>query len=357
MTGIGCFFLTSLVDITRSPDEIFTKTLTNPAGICDLLKIKNMRSTRLNTLTFITNGVSMNSIAKNSIRWTYSAAVFFAVITLQQQKAAAATLSNGWNYAIDSFSDGVTGVQIGGGEFEFYGIAVKETSDTAFIAINSNLSLAGYADSAAQRGNINYGDLFFNFSGQNFNTANANGSLFGIRFAEGNDSGVPTTGVYSNVTAKSVTEINNGFSNLSLYNNRVQSAGGTPSMGDLSATDPYFEQTGTSTVLNSIAAGTKVAEINSLTPAALSALGLNFAQFKAVGSQTIGFSFNKSSMPSGQYIANLFAECANDAIALKGSFEKGSAEPVPEPSTIFGTLAGLSILAAKRKLKRQTSSN
>ena len=296
----------------------------------------------------------MNSIAKNSIRWTCSAAVFFAVITLQQQKSTAATLSGGWNYAIDSFSDGVTGPQIGGGEFEFYGIAVKETSDTAFVAINSNLSLAGYADSAAQRGNINYGDLFFNFSGQNFNTANANGNLFAVRFAAGNDSGVATTGVYSNVSAKSVTQLNSGFTNLTQFNTRVQSAGGTPSMGDLSATDPYFQQTGENTVLNSIGSGTKVGEISSLTPATLSALGLNFAQFNAVGSQTIGFSFNKSSMPSGNYIANLFAECANDAIALKGSFSQDSAEAVPEPSTVFGTLVGLSFLgigAAKRKIK------
>ncbi len=295
----------------------------------------------------------MNSIAKNSIRWTYSAAVLCVVIALHQQKATAATLSNGWNYAIDSFTDGVTGGQVGGGEFEFYGIAVKETSDTAFIAINSNLNLAGYADSAAQRGNINYGDLFFNFSGQNFNTANANGNLFAVRFAAGNDSGVATTGVYSNVIAKSVTQLNSGFTNLTQFNTRVQSAGGTPSMGDLSATDPYFEQNGP--ILNSIAVGTKVGEINSLTPAALSALGLNFAQFNAVGSQTIGFSFNKSSMPSGQYIANLFAECANDAIAIKGSFSQESAEAVPEPSTVFGTLVGLGILAAKRKLKRQIS--
>ena len=164
-----------------------------------------------------------------------------------------------------------------------------------------------------------------------------------------------TTGVYSNVTAKSVTQINEGFSNLSQYNTRVQSAGGTPSMGDLSATDPYFEQN--RTILNSIAAGTKVGEISSLTPATLSAMGLNFAQFNAVGSQTIGFSFNKSSMPSGKYIANLFAECANDAIAIKGFFEKASAEAVPEPSTMFGTLVGLSILgigAAKRKIQRKS---
>lgn len=289
------------------------------------------------------------------MRWICSGTIFCAIASVNQPQAVAATLSNGWNYAIDSFNDGVTGAQIGGGEFEFYGIAIKETVDTAFIAINSNLSLAGYADPFAQRGNINYGDLFFNFSGQDFNTANANGSLFGIRFAEGNDSGLPTTGVYSNVTAKNVTEINSGFTNLTQYNTRVQSAGGTPSMGDVSATDPYFEQNGT--VFNSIATGTKVGEINSLTPAALSALGLNFGQFNAKGSQTIGFSFNKSAMPSGNYVANLFAECANDAIAIKSSFTKESSEPVPEPSTIFGTLAGLGILAAKRKLKRQTSCN
>jgi hypothetical protein len=42
-------FFTNLSDLTQSPDEIFTKTLTNPAGICDLLKIKNSRSTRLDT--------------------------------------------------------------------------------------------------------------------------------------------------------------------------------------------------------------------------------------------------------------------------------------------------------------------
>lgn len=124
-------------------------------------------------------------------------------------------------------------------------------------------------------------------------------------------------------------------------------------MGDLAATDPYFQQTGNSTILNSIATGTKIGEINFLTPATLSVLGLNFAQFNAVGSQTIGFSFNKSSMPSGNYIANFFAECANDAIAIQGSFEA-----VPEPSTWFGTLVGVSFLglgAAKRKIKRKIS--
>ena len=56
MTDLGWFFLTSLVEITRSPDEIFTKTLLNSAGICDLLKIKNSRSTRLDILKLISQG-------------------------------------------------------------------------------------------------------------------------------------------------------------------------------------------------------------------------------------------------------------------------------------------------------------
>jgi hypothetical protein len=273
----------------------------------------------------------MNSTTKKSIHWTSSVAVFCALFALHPLKATAATLSDGWNYAIDSFNDGVTETQFGGGAFEFYGMAINETSDKVSIAINSNLSLAGYADSAAARGNINYGDLFFNFSGQNFNTASATNSLFAVRFADGNDSGVETTGVYKDVTAKSVTQTNSGFSNLNQYNTLVASQGKTPSLGDLDATDPYFEQTGNNTILNSIATGTKVGDIEFLTAATLSALGLNFAQFNAVGSQTIGFSFNKSLLPAAEYIANFIAECANDAIAIKAKFQP---QPVPAPANV-----------------------
>lgn len=293
-----------------------------------------------------------NSALPIEFRWLFSTAVFLITSAgLQQEEATAATLHGDWNYAIDSFNDGVTGTQVGGGEFEFYSIAIKETSDKAYVAINSNLSLAGYADPLADRGNVNYGDLFFNFSGQNFNTANTNRSLFAIRFAAGNDSGVATTGVYSNVAAKNVSRTNIGFMNLSQYNTRVASGGGTASMGDLAADDPYFQQTGNWTVLNSIAVGNKVGEISFLAPETLSVMGLDFARFNAIGSQTIGFSFDKSAMPSGSYIANFFAECANDGIAIQGSFE-----PVPEPSTVLGTLVGLGVAGwarAKRKNQQQ----
>ena len=140
-----------------------------------------------------------------------------------------------------------------------------------------------------------------------------------------------TTGVYKDVTAKSVTQFNSGFSNLNQYNTLVASQGKTPSLGDLDATDPYFEQTGDNTILTSIATGTKVGDIEFLTAATLSALGLNFAQFNAVGSETIGFSFSKSLLPAAEYIANFIAECANDALAIKGKFQP---QPVPTPPNV-----------------------
>jgi len=290
--------------------------------------------------------------SRNLVHCTAAAIVCCTAVLKEQPKAVAATLHNGWNYSIDSFNDGVDGYQIGGNEFEFYGIAIKQTVDRTFIAINSNLSLAGAARSNVARGSISYGDLFFNFSGQNFRNASAVGSLFAIRFAESNDSPV-ATGVYRNVTAQSVTRTNSGFSNLNQYNTRVQSGGGTPSMGDLAADDSYFEQTGNHTVLNSIATGTKVGDISFLAPETLNVLGIDFAHFNAVGSRTFGFSFDSSSMPSGSYIANFFAECANDGLAIKGDFES-----VPEPSTVLGTLIGFGIVGfgkAKRKIKRKTA--
>lgn len=283
-------------------------------------------------------------------RWLGMSAVAFCLnVATAREQARAAVLYNGWSYAIDSFNDGVTGGQVGGGAFEFYGLAIKKTSSRVFVALNAHLPLEGYAYSSAVGGSIAWGDLFFNFSGHNFTTASTLKNLFAIRFAQSNDSGAATTGVYSHVTAKSVTAINSGFPNLTYFNNYVEYSGGTPSLADLDARDRYFEQTGNNTVLNEIESGTKLGDILFHNPAFLQAMGLNFNRFQATGSQTIGFSFDRALMPSGKYIANIFAECANDGIAIAQE-----AEAVPEPSEILGTLTSLSFLgtfALKRKRK------
>lgn len=262
--------------------------------------------------------------------------------------ANAGTLHKNWNYAIDSFDDGVTGGQVGGGAFEFYGLAIKESSERIFIALNSNLSLSGFPYSFATNGSISYGDLFFNFSGQDFKTASNKGNLLAIRLAKSNDSNLPTLGVYKNVIAKNVTLTNSGFSNLTAYNNLVLSAGGMPSLGDLDANDPYFDRVGMGTVLNSSASGTKVGDINFLSAAELSGLELDFGFFGATGSETIGFSLDKSLFPNGSFIANIFAECANDGVAIRGELQS-----VPEPSTLAGLLVfGLSLGGYKLRQRR-----
>jgi hypothetical protein len=259
------------------------------------------------------------------------AAVGFAFIV--QPHAQAATL-NGWDYAIASFTNGVSGDQIGGGTYEFYSIAIQDTDTTFTVAFNANLPLTG-------DNGTTWGDLFFNFTGQTFKAASDAEQLFGVHFATvGSDSSVSELGLYSNVTAKSVTALNNGFLNLTDYSDRVS---GNNNFGDLNALSPYFveQQTGSGVVLNAIASGIKVADITPLTADALTANGLNFGAFGAIGSQTFGFQFNKPSGFTGSFIANVFAECANDGLVIQSS-------AAPEPTTLLGLAIAASGIAAAR---------
>ncbi len=271
-------------------------------------------------------------------------------ITGQQANAASlGTGLGGWNYAIDSFHDGVTNGKVDQGLFEFYGIAIKQDSQNIYVAINSNLGLGDktYRDKNGRY--VNYGDLLFNFSGNNLVTASNQKSLFAIRFDGINDAGVSSTGVYSNVQAKSVTGSNYGFTNLSSgslnHLDYVNSRGGSASMGHLAEDDPYFGNT----TLNVIKSGTKIGDIKYLTASDFTELNLDFGQFGASGSQTFGFSFARSLLPTGNFIAHLLAECANDGVAIKAS--------VPEPATTgFVLAAGVSGLVMKRTRKSQKDS-
>lgn len=264
-------------------------------------------------------------------------------------QAALAQTADGWDYAIDSFNDGVNGFQVGGTAYEFFGMAFKEEGDNLFIALNANLPLTGANAFFAQDGVVSWGDLFFNFSGNNFSTASTQGNLYAIRFAQTNNSNAPTLGVYRNVTATSVTSINSGFSSLSSYNNHVQTAGNTPSLADLPANTSYFNQT--QPVLNVINTGNFVAGISFLDSTQLSQLGLNFNQFGAQGSETIGFTFVKNALPAGEFIANIFAECANDGMVLLGETQS-----VPEPFSALGALVGVGLIGYRHWSKRNKTS-
>lgn len=260
--------------------------------------------------------------------------------------ASAAALHQGWNYAIDSFNDGYEGGTIGrNSAYEMYGIATTQRNGKIYMALNGNMLITGAPATGAVDGNIGWGDLLLNFTGNSLNAAS--GNLFAIRFADTNDSGVPTVGVWGNVVAQSVTGVNNGFTSQNAYVSAVQAVGGTPTMADLSATDPYLNPSGA--ILNSIGSGTKLGDIQSLSATDLSNLGLDFGHFNATGSQTIGFSFDESLVPTGDFLATIFAECGNDGMAIQ-------AAAVPEPTTMAGLAlagGGFSLLRRKRKLTTQ----
>lgn len=216
---------------------------------------------------------------------------------------------DGWYYGVDASNDGT-----GGSAYEMYGMAVKETTDSIFVALNANMSLTGNYDSDAADKNIGWGDLFFNFSGQNFTTAMNGGNLYGVRFAGTNDSGAPNVGLYGGVTAKSVTGENHGWSSMNDYNNAV---GANASLGDLAANTSYFDQTKS---LNAIASGNFLTGLTYLTKDDLSAAGYNLTKF--AGSETVAFKFDKSKLPG--------------------------AASVPEPSSLAGLgMMGLAFASSK----------
>lgn len=273
-----------------------------------------------------------------------------------EQSAVAQTLNRPWQYAIDSFNDGYSfGVVGQNSPFEFYAIAVLQDGDSIFVALNSNMPLSGVVPPdgyEAEGGVVSYGDLLFNFFDEDFNTANAGNRLYGIRFASSNDSKVPTLGVYNNVNAISVTSTNLGFASLNNYNSIVQSVGGTVTYGDFPVDTAYFDPT--SPVFNVIGSGNFVAPIQEVGLTQLQELGLDFDQFGATGSQTIGFSFSKeeANLPTGGFIASLFAECANDGIVIQGE-----TEDVPEPFSIFSAIAGIGLIWRKRRNKRKQAAS
>lgn len=285
----------------------------------------------------------MNNLNLKTLLGTATATAFLICAT--GEAARAGSLYGGWNYAIDSFQDGVNGSIIGSNsKYEFYGMAIKEDVNSISVAINANLGLGGEKTSGARNGSIAWGDLFFNFTGSNLNKANRNSSLFAIHFdAENDATGTSGLGVYSNVKAMSVTRANRGFGNLNSHYNYVTNKGGTASMADLAEKDTYFKNK----TYNVIKKGTKIGDIDLLDEGELSQEGLDFGNFGAIGTNTFGFSFDKSLLPADNYIAHIFAECANDGMAIKGEI-KG----VPEPSSMAG-LAMLGATVAGSQLRKR----
>ncbi|MGC9504770.1 XDD3 family exosortase-dependent surface protein [Baaleninema sp.] len=300
----------------------------------------------------------MKLFTKTSI---LTASVVLSSLSLGIAPANAGSMYNGWNYTIDSFNDGYNLGTIGeNSNFEFYGMALTEVDDQVYVGINSNLSLDGVSSSYASDKHIGYGDLFFNFSGDNAQQTQADSNFFGVHFATNSDSGAPELGVYTNVTGRNVAKANSGFRHLKHHRNSVSNKGGSASLGDLNQygdADAYFGN-GYDTnyrLPNSIASGTKAGDIALLDGAALSSAGLDFGHFGASGNHTFGFSFDRDLLPDGDFMAHLFAECLNDGVVMAGNLapyeEEPPTESVPEPTSALALLVvgGLGLLKRREQ--------
>ncbi|MEM9212943.1 MAG: PEP-CTERM sorting domain-containing protein [Cyanobacteria bacterium P01_F01_bin.150] len=289
-----------------------------------------------------------------------SAGLITSFVTGLGQAAWAGTLHNGWNYSIDSFNDGTQAGRVGDtSAYEFYGMAMKKTKDKVYFAVNSNLSIDGEASNGAKNGTIAFGDLFLNF-GDSSSVSAENGNLYGIRFSDANDSseyGIGL-GLYSDVTGVGLMRKNNGYSNLKSHRNKVNKKyGGHASFGDLNAKTAYFNHNSGKKLNKSAYGYTNIKSGNFLggveMVSNLSNLGLDFGHFGARGTETIGFSVDRSVLPDTSFIAHLFAECNNDGIVLAGDLAH-----VPEPSAMLSlALFGLAGAGYRRfkGIKEQAS--
>ncbi len=261
----------------------------------------------------------------------------------------AIAVRNGWHYSIDATNDSTPFQADGNGLFEIYGSAYQIVDDTVIFAINSNVDLENGVDwDDANDDKVHFGDLLINFTGKSLDEAN--GELYGVRFVGNNDSGVSGLGVYSDVTAVSVADFNDGWSSLESYNNAILTNLVTPSHGDLAYDDSYFDVA--KQTLNSIGSGNKIGDIELI--ADLTDLGLEFDYFGPTGSETIAFSFELGlfAIEDVQAMFHFAMECNNDIVA--GEFKRSSqTTDVPTPAVILPAIFGMFGAASRRKSSSQ----
>jgi hypothetical protein len=193
-----------------------------------------------------------------------------------------------WQYSFDSEKDGVSFGQIGGGDFEIYGVALRETQDEVYLVINGNLPIQGFDSKYAQDGNIGWGDLFINLSKEDFLTQSDKNALFAIRFAETNDSHAEKVGVYADSNAVSVTAENSGFTSWQHYADYVHSQKMIPVLGDFGENQTYIHPKISSNVIDK---HNFLGEIQFLSMPELD--DLKYDQKRFAGSVTIAFHFAK----------------------------------------------------------------
>lgn len=250
----------------------------------------------------------------------------------------------GWQYSTDSFNDSsgyVPSLRRGGvgsgTNYEIYKTAVRNIDGKTIFAIRSNLPLGGARSSDANDGHIHWGDLIINTACEALDKVLGK-SLFGIRFASGNDSGVSQTGVYANVDLFDLAVANgNPGRNLAEHNQWVINKGGSPQTGSLPSS--YFDET--THVPTLIRSGTRIGDVEIISDTS----SLDLDGFEGLGGTTVAFAWDSNLIPAepGQeFCYSIGPECNNDIQG--GSY----IAEVPTPAAVLPVLSGL-LAAAKRK--------
>lgn len=202
---------------------------------------------------------------------------------------------DGWQYTSDARNDNTDGYY-----YDIAGMALKQTADEIVVVLNGNTPLigTGYDRQANQ---VVWGDLFFTGSTYgSFQAATNAGDLYGIHFAETNESGVNEVGVYRNVVGTGVGVNNFGHNTygnyMSLVDTKVENFFGDIQTADTEGSNAYLDTEGFG--VNVIGQGDKVYgdgfELLGLDNELLASFDLN--NFVAPGDEIIAFKINLSAL-------------------------------------------------------------
>ncbi|AFY38507.1 hypothetical protein Lepto7376_2217 [[Leptolyngbya] sp. PCC 7376] len=271
-----------------------------------------------------------------------------SILTLASVVALAPTANafdiKGWNYSVDSDNDSTSINGVGGTEFEIYGSAVQQHDGKTRFAARTKMPLDGVLREAAEGGRISWGDLIINIACDALDQVGRE-SLFGIRFAANNESGVSGLGVYGDIELMENAQGNNNHTaSLAEHNEYVIGEGGSPQTGTLPIS--YFDES--THVPSLIKSGTFLGAVEIIEDT--SSWGLE--GFDRLGGHTIALQWDYNLIPTqqGQEVCyHLTPECNND---IQGGTYTTA---VPTPAAVLPVLSGL-FAAAKRKGKKEALS-
>ncbi|MBP0015925.1 MAG: PEP-CTERM sorting domain-containing protein [Cyanobacteria bacterium SBLK] len=276
-----------------------------------------------------------------------------------------------WNYSIDQVKDGYSRNP---NILNYSGMALAETDDQFIFALSSDLN---YDETYSLNDTpYTHGDLFLNFSGEKFQTANDGNTLFAVRFAPENNTNT-ALGLYEDVVAGTIDgshwdSLMGYYANGNIFPNR---SFGTDLSSPNAVYDYFYSldiddaNNSNTPLYNGIQSGTKIGDVSMLDVVALEALGLDLAFSSFNADDVFGIAIDKSLFASifspGEFelMAHVTMEYG-DGVALQGKINIPEAETppdgedssdeeepqaVPEPATLLGLSAvGLVFLRCKR---------